>query len=79
MANTTRPLTNTEVKQAKPRQKEYNLADGNGLALRIKPNGSKYWIFNYSRPHTKRRANISFGIYPDLSLANARKQRDSAR
>jgi len=79
MANTTRPLTNTEVKQAKPREKEYNLADGGGLALRIKPNGSKYWIFNYSRPHTKKRANISYGTYPDLSLANARKQGDIAR
>ncbi len=79
MANTTRPLTNTEVKQAKPRDKEYNLADGAGLALRIKPNGSKYWIFNYSRPHTRKRANISFGAYPDMSLANARKQRDTAR
>jgi len=37
MAKTTRPLTNTEVKQAKPKEKEYNLADGNGLYLRIKP------------------------------------------
>lgn len=79
MARTTRPLTNTEIKQAKPRQKEYNLSDGAGLALRIKPNGSKYWIFNYSRPYTKKRANISFGAYPSLSLANARKQRDTAR
>jgi integrase len=79
MANTTRPLTNTEVKQAKPRIKEYNLADGGGLALRIKPSGSKYWIFNYSRPYTKKRANISFGCYPDLSLANARIKREEAR
>lgn len=79
MANTTRPLTNTEIKQARPRDKEYNLADGGGLALRIKPNGAKYWIFNYLRPYTKKRANISFGTYPDLSLANARKKRDQAR
>lgn len=43
MVNTTRPLTNTEVKQAKPREKEYNLADGNGLYLRVKPNASKLW------------------------------------
>lgn len=79
MARTTRPLTNTEVKQARAKNKEYNLADGGGLALRIKPNGSKLWVFNYSRPHTKRRANISFGLYPDLTLAEARKKRDSAR
>ncbi len=79
MANTTKPLTNTEVKQAKPKDKEYNLADGNGLALRIKPNGSKYWIFNYSRPYTKKRANMGFGTFPDVSLADARHKREAAR
>lgn len=79
MARTTHPLTNTEVKQARAKDKEYSLADGGGLALRVKPNGSKLWIFNYSRPHTKKRANISFGLYPSLSLADARKKRDSAR
>jgi len=72
MANTTKPLTNTEVKQSKPRGKEYNLADGNGLQLRVKPNGTKLWLFNYSRPYTKRRANLSLGIYPHVSLAEAR-------
>ena len=41
MANTTKPLTNTEVKQNKPRKKEYSLADGNGLYLRVKPSGTK--------------------------------------
>ena len=37
MANITKPLTNTEVKQAKAKEKEYNLADGQGLALRVRP------------------------------------------
>ena len=74
MANTTRPLTNTEIKQAKPRKKEYSLADGKGLYLRIKPNRTKLWIFNYSRPYTKKRANLSLGLYPDLSLAEARAE-----
>ena len=72
MARTTRPLTNTEIKQTKIKDKEYNLADGDGLALRIKPNGTKRWLFNYSRPYTKRRANLSIGSYPELSLAEAR-------
>lgn len=79
MARTTRPLTNTEVKQAKPREKEYNLADGNGLALRVKPNGARLWIFNYYRPFTKKRANISFGSFPEVTLAQARKEREIAR
>ena len=72
MANTTKPLTNTEVKQAKPREKEHNLADGNGLYLRVKPSGTKLWIFNYSRPFTKKRANLGLGGFPDLPLADAR-------
>jgi integrase len=79
VAKITKPLTNTEVKQAKPRDKEYNLSDGGGLMLRVKPTGSKFWLFNYYRPYTKKRTNFSFGIYPDISLADARKKRDEAR
>jgi hypothetical protein len=40
----TSPLTNTEVKQAKPKDK---LNDGGGLLLRVKPNGFETWIFDY--------------------------------
>ena len=79
MARQTKPLTNTEVKQAKPKGKEYNLVDGEGLKLRIKPNGSKQWLFNYYKPLTKQRANISFGVYPEVSLAEARNRRKAAR
>jgi len=79
MARQTTPLTNTEVSQAKPKEKEYNLSDGAGLMLRIKPNGSKLWIFNYTRPFIKKRANISFGPYPELTIAKAREMRTEAR
>ena len=79
MARQTKPLNNTQIKQAKAQEKEYNLADGQGLSLRIKPNGTKTWLFNYYRPHSKKRVNISFGPYPDLGLADARKKRDEAR
>lgn len=79
MARITKPLSNTEVKNAKPKDKEYNLSDGEGLSIRIKPNGSKLWIFNYYRPYTKKRANIGFGQYPALSIAEARKLRYTAR
>jgi integrase len=72
MPRLVKPLTNTQIKNAKPKAKEYNLADGNGLALRIKTNGSRLWIFNYSKPYTKKRSNISFGKFPDVSLADAR-------
>ncbi len=79
MARITKPLTNTEVKQAKPKQKVYTLSDGGGLQLRVKPNGSKLWLFDYVRPFTKKRTSLSFGVYPTLSLAEARKKRDEAK
>ncbi|EGG93314.1 Phage integrase [gamma proteobacterium IMCC1989] len=79
MGRKTQPLSSKQVQQAKAKEKEYNLADGGGLALRIKPNETKSWIFNYTKPYTKKRANISFGLFPDLSLANARRERDKYR
>jgi len=46
MARLTKPLTHTEVSQAKPRDKVYTLSDGGGLQLRVKPNGvNQRWIF----------------------------------
>lgn len=79
MARTTKPLTNTEVKQAKPRAKVYTLSDGGGLQLRVKPNGTKSWLFDYHRPYTKKRTSISFGSYPSLSIAEARIKREEAK
>jgi hypothetical protein len=78
-ARTTKQITNTQAKSAKPRDKVYTLADGGGLQLRVKPNGTKLWLLDYYRPHTKKRTSISFGSYPDLSIADARKKRDSAK
>lgn len=57
----------------------YALSDGDGLQLRIKPNGSKIWLLDYRRPYTKVRTSMSFGAYPTLSLADARKKRTEAR
>lgn len=79
MAKLTKPLTNTEVSQAKPKDKEYNLSDGGGLALRVKTNGTKTWLFNYFHPHTKKRSNISFGTFPIVSLKQARDNREEAK
>ncbi|WP_025562944.1 integrase domain-containing protein [Psychromonas sp. SP041] len=79
MANKTTPLNATQVDKSKPKEKEYSLNDGNGLALRIKPIGTKVWIFNYQRPITKKRANLTLGKYPALSLAKARTKAIEAR
>lgn len=73
------PLTNTQVKQAKTTDKEYTLPDGDGLQLRIRPNGSKLWVLKYSQPFTKKRTNLGLGKYPDVSLADARKKRAEAK
>jgi integrase len=74
---TVKPLTDTKVREAKPKPpkhpREYNLADGKGLFLRVKINGTKLWIFNYFKPYTTSRTNISIGSYPDYSLKDARK------
>ncbi|OTA14279.1 integrase [Xenorhabdus vietnamensis] len=79
MPKISKPLTNTEIKSAKKTDKEYSLHDGGGLYLLVKPNGSKIWRFSYSRPYTKKRALMSFGQYPAVTLSSARKFRDEAR
>ncbi len=72
-------LTDSKLRVAKPEGKEYNLGDGDGLYLRVKTNGTKMWLFNYYRPSDKKRANISFGAYPDVTLSAARERRGQAR
>lgn len=78
MAKIPTPLSDSRIKNAKPRDKEYNLADGQKLSLRVKTNGSKIWVFNYQRPYTKKRTCLGFGNYPEVSLATARKLRTEA-
>lgn len=79
MAIIIKPLTAIEVKEAKPKDKEYILADGQGLNLRVSPKGRKIWIFNYSAPITKKRTNFTIGVYPSISLADARAKREEFR
>lgn len=80
MARTTIPLNATTLKSAKYDVDGKNiLYDGDGLQLRIKPNGSKTWVFNYTKPISKKRTNIGFGTYPEVSLNDARTKRRAAR
>jgi integrase len=71
------PLTDTTVRNAKPESKPRKLADEKGLFLLIHSNGSKYWRFKY-RFEGKEKL-LALGIYPDVSLAQARQRRDEAR
>lgn len=79
MAKVIKPLTPTQIKNAKPKDKEYSLSDGDNLFLLILPSGSKSWRFNYVRPITKKRTKISLGLFPDITLAEARAIRDEYR
>ena len=79
MPRLAKPLSDKEIKQAKPKAAEYGLSDGNGLILRIRPTGSKTWMLNYIRPYVKTRTNFTLGSYPEVSLAQARKKALEAR
>ena len=67
-------LTDTKVRSVKPSDKPFKLSDGGGLHLLVKPNGSKYWHQAYR--FQGRQKLISLGVYPIVSLKDAREQRD---
>jgi integrase len=70
-------LTVTEVKNAKPKDKPYRLFDGGGLYLEIAPSGGKLWRMKYRFAGKEKR--LAFGVFPDVSLAEARERREQAR
>ena len=69
-------LTAACVKQAKPRDKAFSLVDGGGLYVLVKPAG-KYWRYNYR--YCGKQKTLALGVYPDVSLAVARKMHQEAR
>src|SRR5574340_528092 len=75
------PLTDTTIRNAKPADKPADkpksLADERGLSILIQPNGGKWWRFRY-RFNGKAKM-LSFGIYPDIGLKEARERREEAR
>lgn len=76
-ASTPMKLTATAVRNAKPKEKPYKLGDGGGMFLLVNPNGSKYWRLKY-RILGKEKL-LALGVYPDVSLSEARQGRDEAR
>lgn len=70
-------LTATAIKNAKPKEKPYKLYDEKGLHLQVNPSGSKLWRQKYR--FAGKQKTLALGIYPDVSLANAREKRDEAR
>lgn len=71
------PLTDTQVRNAKAKDKSYKLSDGGGLYLLVSTEGSKYWRMDYRL--NGGRNTLSFGKYPEVPLSDARKYRHEAR
>src|SRR3569623_1058 len=71
------PLTDTAVRRAKPSVKPVRMFDGGGLYLEVSPTGGKWWRFKYRYDGKEKR--LSLGVYPDVTLKEARDRRDSAR
>jgi integrase len=70
-------LTVKAVEAAKPREKGYKLTDGAGLYLFVTAKGAKSWRANYSKDG--KQATRTYGLWPDLSLADARRAHTAAR
>lgn len=70
-------LTDIAVRNAKSRERAYKLADGGGLYLLVTPTGGRLWRMKYRADGVERK--LSFGKYPDVTLADARKARGAAR
>lgn len=72
-----RKLTNRTVQSQKPKGRNYRVADGGGLYLLVKSNGSKLWRYDCSI--SDRRVTLSFGEYPAVPLIDAREKHEHAR
>ena len=72
-------LTPSAVANAKPQAKPYKLRAERAMYLLIQPSGSKWWRFDYGRPATGQRNTLRLGVFPDVSLRQARERRDTAR
>jgi integrase len=70
-------LTDTKIKQAKPATKPYKLFDERGLYLIVTPNGGKWWRLKFRLEGKEK--GLSLGVYPEVSLRDARERRDNAR
>jgi len=72
-------LTDTAIRKAKPGAKPVKLADGGGLYLLLRPDGARWWRWDYRRPVTGKRNTLSLGTYPETGLADARARHAEAR
>ncbi|MGO8719660.1 MAG: tyrosine-type recombinase/integrase [Acidobacteriaceae bacterium] len=71
------PLTNTTIRNVKPGKKSVKLFDERGLYLEVSPSGGRWWRLKYRFEGKEKR--LSLGVFPDVSLKDARDRRDAAR
>lgn len=70
-------LTDSKIRTAKPQDKPYKLADAGGLFLLVTPQGGRYWRLKYR--HAGKEKLLALGVYPAVTLADARAKRDQAK
>lgn len=70
-------LTDAKLRTLKPKEKVYRLGDSAGLYIEVAVNGSRYWRMKYRFLGKEKR--LAFGVYPEVTLAEAREKRDEAR
>lgn len=74
-----KPLSPSEVVNAKRQAEPYKLRDGGGLYLLVNPDGAKLWRLDYRRPVTGKRNTLGLGVYPEVPLRRAREKREEVR
>ncbi len=70
-------LTDTEIKKSKPQDKPYKLSDGAGLYIWVTPSGGRKWRASYR--HEGKQKTMTYGGYPEVSLALARERHRDAK
>ena len=70
-------LNDKQCRNAQPTSRPYKLVDGDGLYLQVKPGGGKYWRLKYF--YFKKEKLLALGVYPTVSLAQARSMREEAK
>jgi integrase len=70
-------LTAIAIKNARPKAKPFKLTDERALFLLVMPNGAKYWRMKYR--HLGKQKTLALGVWPEVTLADAREKRDAAR